>query len=108
MNWHRYIAFLTWLLGVFPWTGRAQETEQFPSIQPASVTAYDLEDGLPMTCTESVYEDPTGRLWLNPCRIQDIHQELGFYMFDGKRSYQVPIKTKDGQIPNTIWFTNKG
>lgn len=83
---------------------KAADTLSVPVLSPTSVTVYDLEEGLPLSCTDRVVEDPKGRLWMNPCRTQDIHQKLGFYMYDGKRYFQIKLNSYDAQRSGTIWY----
>ena len=104
MYLRRFIVYLTWVLGMYPSAVSGQEAEPLPSIQPSSVTTYDIDQGLSISCLREVFVDAKGRLWLNPCRYQDIYKGLGFYQFDGEKSHQVSPVTNNPSNQNLNWF----
>lgn len=77
-----------------------------PKIEASAITNYDIEQGLSAFCLEEIYTDPTGRLWLNPCRDLEMHQGDSFFQFDGNRSYNIPLGTTDSTAAFSSWFVN--
>ncbi|MCB9315442.1 MAG: hypothetical protein H6569_04845 [Lewinellaceae bacterium] len=57
-----------------------------PQLYPANVSVFDIDAGLPISCTSGGLIDRAGRLWINPCYIQEEHQTVNFYKFDGEQS----------------------
>jgi signal transduction histidine kinase/DNA-binding response OmpR family regulator len=84
----------------------ASDSLSIPSIFPSEITAYDIEQGLPMTCVENVFLDPKGRLWLNSCTNQELQQTLGFYQFDGHKSYLPQFIDSSKIIDQSSLFIN--
>lgn len=80
--------------------------EAMPSIEASAITNYDIEQGLSAFCLEETFTDPTGRLWLNPCRDLEMHQGDSFFQFDGNRSYNIPLGATDSTAAVSSWFVN--
>ncbi len=91
----------TLLLSVVAVTSEAQSV---PSIYPSSLTAYDIDQGLPISCANKIIIDNDGRLWLNPCPIYYADQDISAYQFDGNESFEIPIKKPDGDRDSSSWL----
>lgn len=61
----------------------AQNDAILPELKAANVTAFDIDQGLPISCTFNGFVDKDGRLWINPCFAQTEHQTVPFYHYDG-------------------------
>ncbi|MCO6489420.1 MAG: response regulator [Phaeodactylibacter sp.] len=80
-----------------------QEADTLPKLYPSSVTVYDIDRGMPISCLTELFVDPGGRLFVNPCRFLDIHQNLNFYQFDGNKSHIVALEAPDGKTAPLGW-----
>ncbi|MBK8969584.1 MAG: hypothetical protein IPM36_23570 [Lewinellaceae bacterium] len=65
---------------------RGQGWDGVPKLYPSNLTAYDLEEGLPISCVSSGLTDRRGRLWVNACFEQPEHRTVSFFRFDGRHS----------------------
>lgn len=74
------------LLTGLPIFSLGQAVDSFPRLQPSNVTAYDLDDGMPISCAWDGLVDNQGRFWATPCFGQTEHRTINFYQFDGRRS----------------------
>ena len=74
----------------------AQENVTLPLLKAANVTAFDIDEGLPISCAFNGLLDTEGRLWINPCFAQTEHQTVPFYQYDGVTSQLV----KWDSLPN--------
>jgi len=81
----------------------ASDSLSIPSLHPSFLTAYDIDQGLSLSCINNIEVDQKGRLWLNPYNVFTRDKEAGFYRFDGKKSYEVPIQLSDGAISPDSW-----
>ena len=77
-------------LFLFSSAALAADSLSIPSIYPANITAYKLEQGLLTSCVEDIFLDKKGRFWLNSCS-KTIDKESGFYQFDGYKSYPTQL-----------------
>ena len=82
----------------------ATDSLVLPAIYPSFLTAYDIDQGLPVSCVNKIVVDNKGRLWLNPCQNIAVGQLLSIYQFDGNRSYVIPITKPDGTPNSPIWM----
>lgn len=82
----------------------AADTIPFPSLKASAYTYYDIEQGLLISCVEESFTDPKGRLWVNPCREQDMHKAESFFQFDGKKSYPAPLPNRLDSSRAVSWF----
>ncbi len=84
----------------------AQTTDalSLPSLQASTFTTYDIEQGLPVSCIEETFIDRKGRMWVNPCRILDIHRKQSFFQFDGNKSYTIAIPNPEESSTDQAWF----
>ena len=91
---------LSLLLGLFFSFGHSQsvELDALTSIYPASFSAYDIEQGLLISCADEVFKDQQGRLWVNPCRNQAIYQGESFFQFDGEKSYPIAFSDSSAHL----------
>ena len=55
--------------------------QDIPVLYPATISTYDIDDGLPISCTEDGLLDFDGRLWINACHRQEEHQTIDFFQF---------------------------
>ncbi|MEZ5042108.1 MAG: ATP-binding protein [Saprospiraceae bacterium] len=78
------------------------QTISLPALHPSAATAYDIDQGLSISCIRTVIADSKGRLWLNPCVTMEVYRNLGFFQYDGDRSYPVSIGP-DSIANNVIW-----
>jgi signal transduction histidine kinase/CheY-like chemotaxis protein len=78
------------------------QTISLPALHPSGVTTYDIDQGLSLSCIRNVIADGKGRLWLNPCVSMEVYRNLGFFQYDGDRSYPVSIGP-DSVANNVIW-----
>ncbi|MCB9305418.1 MAG: hypothetical protein H6565_02370 [Lewinellaceae bacterium] len=62
---------------------------ELPKIYPTNLSIFDIDAGLPISCTNNGVFDPTGRLWINPCSGQEEHRTVSFYQFNGYESTYV-------------------
>lgn len=69
-----------------PGPAAGQRVNSLPGLFPSSVTAYDLEEGMPISCVKDGWVDQKGRLWVNACTSQPEHRTVNFFQFDGRRS----------------------
>lgn len=90
-----YLCFLSIISG--------QNTLDFPKLFPSSYTAYDIDQGLPISCVEKLFVDSKGRLFINPCKYQDIYNMPNFYQYDGNKSWFIPIKSSDDTTGFQDW-----
>lgn len=67
----------------------AQAGTGIPTLRPSGITAYDVEDGLPITCTFNGILDADDRLWINACFGQEEHRKTSFYRFDGTSAFTI-------------------
>lgn len=81
---------LIWL-AFFPFTGRGQSIADLTKLYPSQVAAYDLEEGLPISCTWNGILDKKGRLWINPCFQLPSYRTINFYQFDGRNSEMINL-----------------
>ena len=44
-----------------------QRSDSLLKLYPSNLTAYDLEDGLPISCVYDGLMDRQGRFWVNAC-----------------------------------------
>lgn len=65
---------------------KAQARAKLPGFYPSNVSIFDVDAGLPVSCTSGGLLDRAGRMWINPCYIQEEHQTVNFYKFDGPQS----------------------
>ncbi|MCB0575293.1 MAG: hypothetical protein KDC61_12095 [Saprospiraceae bacterium] len=74
--------------GIIPCSGelRAQAGADFPKLYSSNISIFDVDAGLPVSCISGGLIDRGGRLWINPCFIQEEHQTINFYKFDGSQS----------------------
>lgn len=86
MRYHRQIILSFSFLLIQAAVVHAQEQPDYPVLYPSSVSAFDLENGMPISCTFDGLVDQQGRLWVNPCYRQSEHQTINFYQFSGRRS----------------------
>lgn len=84
------IVFLIQILLFF--TAAGQDVSAMPKLHPSSVTVYDIDRGLPVSCLEKMVIDPRGRLFISPCRNLDIFESLSFYQYDGDKSRIVKME----------------
>ncbi|TNE50234.1 MAG: hypothetical protein EP344_17460 [Bacteroidetes bacterium] len=63
-----------------------QGVGSLPKLYPSNLTAYDLENGMPITCISGGLMDRQGRFWFNACYEQAEHQTINFFQYDGRRS----------------------
>lgn len=63
-----------------------QQLDSLPALFPSNITAYDLDDGMPISCTWDGLLDKQGRFWATACFGQTEHRTVNFYQFDGERS----------------------
>lgn len=82
-------SILLFLLFLFLGPVYASDTLAIPPRYASFAMAYDIDQGLPITCVERVIKDHKGRLWLNPCAELDIQQNFNFYQYDGKKAYDI-------------------
>ncbi len=75
----RHFAICSFFLFLLSFAVSGQTTGVFPKLYPASVAVYDIDRGMPITCLDNLFVDSTGRLFISPCRYQDIYQNLSFY-----------------------------
>lgn len=57
-----------------------------PRLYPSNLSAYDLEEGLPVSCVQDGLKDKSGRLWVNVCFDQPELRTINFFRFDGQHS----------------------
>lgn len=95
--------FLTVFLLFFAYTllqGQRQ-TGLYPALLPANISTFDIDAGLPSTCTDGGLIDRRGRLWVNACYGQPEHRAFNFYLLDGKGAHTIELSPKpsgvDGQ-----------
>ncbi|HZV71145.1 MAG TPA: ATP-binding protein [Saprospiraceae bacterium] len=69
----------------------AQENEILPILQTSRITAYDINEGLPISCTWDAFHTSDGRMWINPCFQQEEHQRFSFFQFDGRQTRYVDL-----------------
>ncbi|MCB0643988.1 MAG: hypothetical protein KDC44_20215, partial [Phaeodactylibacter sp.] len=80
-------ALFVWIL---PFSAFGQSIKgPLPQLAPANVSSYDIDVGLPLSCTNSCEVDRQGRLWINPCFSQEEHRTVNFFQFDGREAYSV-------------------
>lgn len=68
-----------------------------PKLYPSAVSSYDIDRGMPITCLKNMFVDGRGRLFISPCRGQDIYQNLNFYQYDGNKSHLIQFDSPDGK-----------
>ncbi|MCB9305419.1 MAG: hypothetical protein H6565_02375 [Lewinellaceae bacterium] len=73
-------------LGCCPVCLWAQAVAPVPQLFPSNISIYDIENGLPISCTSDGLIDRSGRFWINPCYSQEEHRTINFYRFDGRNS----------------------
>ena len=77
-----------------------------PVIHPSTVVPYDVDQGLLTSCVVESFTDPKGRLWINPCRKQDMHKGESFFQFDGNTSYSIAMPEVGGGAEASSWFVS--
>lgn len=82
----------------------ASDSLSISPIYPSTFATYDIEQGLLISCIEETFTDPKGRMWVNPCRIMDIHQKQSFFQFDGNKSYPITFPDPGGDPLSSSWF----
>ncbi|TNE60289.1 MAG: hypothetical protein EP344_07695 [Bacteroidetes bacterium] len=85
--------------------------EGLPKVVPSNLSIFDIDAGMPISCTKNGVFDLNGSLWVNPCSGQEEHQTINFYRFDGYESAFVewpnlPEKVKGQAILSCV--TNSG
>jgi signal transduction histidine kinase/DNA-binding response OmpR family regulator len=80
----------------------ASDTLSIPTLYPSETTAYDIDQGLSVSCIRSVIADSTGLLWINPCVSMEIYRSLGFFQYDGDRSSAISMEP-DSAAQQVIW-----
>ncbi len=65
---------------------KAQAGAGMPRLDPSNISVFDVDAGLPISCTFEGLFDPAGRFWINPCYNQEEHRTVNFYRFDGIQS----------------------
>ncbi len=69
----------------------ASDSLSIPSLYPSYLTAYDVEQGLATSCISKITVDKKGRLWLKPCERSKLSRSFNSYLFDGIKSYDIPL-----------------
>ena len=69
--------------------GQTETPTGYPALIPSNITAFDIDDGLPVSCTYSSFVDDAGRIWINPCFFQEEHRSIDVYQFDGLESHAI-------------------
>ncbi|MEL7120686.1 MAG: hypothetical protein AAFO07_14640, partial [Bacteroidota bacterium] len=82
----------------------ASDSLTYSTIYPSAFTAFDVDQGLLVSCVEETFTDPKGRLWINPCRNQDMHIGESFFQFDGNKSYTVSLPDPDQGPRGSSWL----
>lgn len=72
--------------------GQRQRRDSLPALQPSNIAVFDIDAGLPISCTVNGLIDKKGRLWVNPCYWQDEHKTVDFYQFNGTQSSFVAME----------------
>lgn len=65
---------------------QGQAVDTLPKLYHSNLSLFDINNGLPISCTSDGLVDRSGRLWINPCFSQEEHQTINFYRFDGEHS----------------------
>ena len=87
----RSFRYCTWLFLALQVTEmRAQQA--LPVVEPSSLSVFDIDAGLPISCVSDGMVDPYGQLWVNPCSNRDEYRTVSFFKFDGMQSTFVPWK----------------
>jgi hypothetical protein len=82
---------------------QAQPGLEIPKLQPSGITAYDVEDGLPITCTFNGILDADDKLWINACFGQEEHWKTSFYRFDGNGTFTIDWSERpEGQYEQAV------
>ncbi len=63
-----------------------QRSDSLLKLYPSNLTAYDLEDGMPINCVSDGLMDRQGRFWVNACFDQPEHRTVNFFRFEGRHS----------------------
>ena len=100
----KYCLILFALLVFTSSVAQTTDTLSLPSLYPSTFSTYDIEQGLLISCIEETFTDSKGRMWINPCRILDIHRKQRFFQFDGNKSYPVPLPDPGGHPLSSSWF----
>ncbi len=85
-------------------TAAGQGDGAMPKLYPSSVTVYDIDRGMPISCVENMFVGPKGRLFISPCRYQDIYQSMSFYLYDGDKSHTVTLEAPGGKAGPFSWY----
>lgn len=80
-----------------------QDSLEIPKLYPSSFTAYDIDQGLPISCIDKLFVDAKGRLFISPCKFQDIYNKPNFYQYDGNKSWFIPIKSSNDTTGSQDW-----
>lgn len=59
-------------------------------VEPSSLSVFDIDAGLPISCVSDGMVDASGQLWVNPCFNRDEYRTVNFFKFDGMQSAFVP------------------
>ncbi len=78
----------------------ASDSLSIPSLYPSYLTAYDEEQGLATSCISEIIVDKKGRLWLKPCPRAIFGKSVSSYLFDGNKSYDIPLPKSD----SSTWY----
>ncbi|MCB0533197.1 MAG: hypothetical protein H6574_14020 [Lewinellaceae bacterium] len=99
-------SLICFLLVLLPLLAAGQAPGFSPKLLPSSVTVYDIDRGLPISCMDDVYIGPKGQLWINPCRNQDIYQNLSFYAYDGEKANIISLEAPGVKAGSRGWYLN--
>ncbi|MCB9333505.1 MAG: hypothetical protein H6574_20795 [Lewinellaceae bacterium] len=70
-----------------------QGLDSLPKLYPSNLTAYNLEDGMPISCVFDGLMDQQGRFWFNACFVQAEHRTINFFQFDGRHAELTDLDT---------------
>lgn len=83
---HRpFVFYLSVLICSWHALGLEAQTELLKAL-PSNLSIFDIDAGMPISCTKNGVFDSKGNLWINPCSAQEEHQTINFYRFDGHQS----------------------
>ena len=80
--------FLSQLLVV---SAFGQEIPDMVVLQASNVTAFNVNEDLPIQCVSGGLVDSKGRLWLNPCLNLGENQPIHLYQFDGRNTHSIQL-----------------